>query len=75
MPPQKLSVNSLQRIIDFSQNLSQGIWADDSPFMQLPGVNDKNIIDIQKKTKELTFDAYLRLKPEERKKLGLFEDK
>jgi translocation protein SEC63 len=62
-------------IIDFSQNMSQGLWDRDSPFLQLPGVDENKLKDISKKLKDTTFEQFFRLSATERKALGLFDEK
>lgn len=75
IPPQKFSVQTLMNIIDFSQNMSQGLWDKDSPFLQLPGVDEDKMKDLAKKLKDVTFEQFLRKSEAERKALKLFDDK
>jgi hypothetical protein len=74
IPPQKLSLQSLMYIIDFSQNLAQGLWDKDSSYLQLPGMDFDKFKAIASKVKEISFEKYVRMTPSERKSLSLFND-
>ena len=72
VPPTKLSTMSIMQIIEFSQNMAQGTFDHDSPYIQLPRVTAAQAKELTKKVKE--FKDFVKMKPEERKKLALFED-
>jgi len=75
IPPQKLSVLTLMSIIDFSQNMSQGIWDKDSAFLQLPGVKEDDLKSMHSKLKDVTFEQFCRKTADQRKKLNLYDEK
>jgi len=36
--------------------MCQGLWDNDSPFLQLPGVDEKKLKEISQKLKDTTFE-------------------
>lgn len=70
----RITARNVLTLITFSQNLIQGMWADDDAFLQLPNMNYDNYKLFRKKNKNLTLEDYCKMTPEERKAVGVFED-
>lgn len=52
--------------------MAQGTFERDSPYIQLPGVDAAQAKELTKKVKD--FKEFIKMKPDERKKLALFSD-
>ena len=59
--------------MELSQNIAQGLWGSDSPFMQLPCVDYDRYQKIAKKIKTVEFRSFLMMTKEERRKVPLCE--
>ena len=69
----KINAKTVLTLLAFSQNLVQGMWMDDDPFLQLPHVDYDRLKQFRKKNKQITFENFCRLSTEERRALGLYE--
>jgi Sec63 Brl domain len=76
MPFKRITAKTALTLISFSQNLVQGMWQDDSEFLQLPHIDYDKVQAFKKKTggKQISLDQYCRKTKEERKELGLYAD-
>jgi hypothetical protein len=54
----RITAKNVLTVITFSQNLIQGMWADDDPFLQLPGMDYDIYKALRKKHKNLTLEQY-----------------
>ncbi len=70
----RVTAKNVLTLIAFSQNLVQGMWYDDDPFLQLPFMDYDKIKNLRKKQKSLTLETYCMMNQEQRKAIGLYED-
>jgi hypothetical protein len=54
----RVTAKNVLTLIAFSQNLVQGMWYDDDPFLQLPFMDYDKIKNLRKKQKSLTLETY-----------------
>lgn len=69
-----INLRAILVLIEFSQNISQALWKDDDPFIQIPHLNDKRIKALKKALKSTNIEQYARLTREQRKALALFDN-
>lgn len=69
-----INVKVIKTLIEFSQNIMQGLWDKDSPYWQLPYITDDKLKIIKGKLSAIPFQLYCRLNSNERKKLALHSD-
>ena len=62
----RIPAKTIQVLIGFSQNLVQGMWYDDDPYLQLPNVDYEKFKNFKKKNKAVTFENFCRLTQSER---------
>lgn len=72
--PKRIPARTVLSLISFSQNLVQGMWYDDDPFLQLPFVDYEKLQNFRKKNKNISLEAYAKMTREERQTLGMYED-
>ena len=70
----RIPAKTINTLIQFSQNIVQGMWADDDPFLQLPFVDYERLKNFRKKNKNITLESYCKLTKEDRKALGMYEN-
>jgi len=75
-PFKRITAKTALTLIQFSQNLVQGLWIDENELLQLPNLDYDKIQVFKRRTggKPLTIDQYCRKTKEERKELGLYQD-
>lgn len=54
----RITARNVLTLITFSQNLIQGMWVDDDPFLQLPGVDYETVKNFRKKNKNVSIEQY-----------------
>jgi hypothetical protein len=54
----RINARNVLTLISFSQNLIQGMWQDDDPFLQLPHMNYDQFKEVRKRHKTLTIEQY-----------------
>ena len=69
-----MTAKNVLTLISFSQNLIQGMWIDDDPFLQLPHMDYDRVKELRRKQKSLTLEQYCSLTMEERKAMNFFEN-
>lgn len=52
----RITAKNVLTLIAFSQNLVQGMWYDDDPFLQLPYMSYDKFKEMRKKHKTLTIE-------------------
>ena len=70
----RITAKNVLTLISFSQNLIQGMWSDDDPFLQLPHMDYERLKQLRKKLKQLTLEQYCRMSKDDRKALAIYED-
>lgn len=70
----RITARNVLTLITFSQNLIQGMWVDDDPFLQFPGIDYEGVKNFRKKNKNVSIEQYVRMTREQRLETGLYED-
>ena len=70
----RITARNVLTLIAFSQNLVQGMWYDDDPFLQLPYMNYDRLKEVRRKYKNIPFEIYCLMPKEERLKLAIFDN-
>ncbi|TNV72627.1 hypothetical protein FGO68_gene1853 [Halteria grandinella] len=75
-PFKRITAKTALTLIQFSQNLVQGLWIDDSELLQLPNLDYDKVQAYKKRTggKVLTIEQYCRKTKEERREVSLYQD-
>lgn len=78
MTAKKLTFKAFETLINFQQFFVQGLWTNDDPMMQLPGMDHAEIKAYRKQLKEHQIpngriETFCRLSKEERARLNLFK--
>lgn len=70
----RINARNVITLIAFSQNLIQGMWADDDAFLQLPHMDYEKLKFLRKKHKNLTLEQYCEMSKEQRLQAAIYED-
>lgn len=70
----RITAKNLLTLISFSQNMFQGMWIDDDPFLQLPHMDYDRIKKLRRNHKALTVEQYCNMTSTERKALSIFDN-
>jgi len=70
----RITARNVLTLITFSQNLVQGLWIDDDPFLQLPGFTDESVKAMRKKHKNITLEQYCMMGKEQRREMTIYEN-
>lgn len=57
----RITARNVLTLITFSQNLIQGMWVDDDPFLQFPGIDYEGVKNFRKKNKNISIEQYVRM--------------
>ena len=71
----RIPAKTIQVLIGFSQNVVQGMWYDDDPYLQLPNVDYEKFKNFKKKNKPVTFENFCRLTQSERQSMAMYDTK
>mmetsp|Transcript_40300 Transcript_40300/g.38770 ORF Transcript_40300/g.38770 Transcript_40300/m.38770 type:complete len:157 (+) Transcript_40300:1085-1555(+) len=70
----RITPKNIMVLINFCQNLIQGMWGADEFYMQLPHMTTDRLKSLRKKIKGMQFADFCNLPVEERTKLNVYEN-
>lgn len=70
----RIPAKTVLNLINFSQNLVQGMWIDDDSYLQLPHLDYEKFKNFKKKNKAITFENFCRLTREERQAMSMYDN-